>query len=189
MPTYMPILFVAPSPESETLGGPLLGLIQNIRADEIRPILKKHGLDAIEADKWYPLQSVLNVFRDIIESRENVNEELVAIAVKTVDTAALPPEINSVEGALGFIGQLVKSTNRYVPDDYGIFVDINSPHYALVTNNTPLPETPIFGYLWGLINRFKAPDQIFSVKALPTEPGSPVVFSVRWGLPDELEEN
>lgn len=188
MSAYIATLFVAPSSESEVLGTTASSLVQNVRADHIQPILSKHGLEVIEADKWYPMQIVLDVFKDIVESRENVVEDLVAVGIKTVETAPLPPTVNSVESALVFIDQAAKLTSRHVPPEFGAPLRVVEAQHALVTNNIPYPNQLLYGYIWGLVNRVKAPDHIFSIQALPDEPAKPTVFSVRWGLPDELEE-
>jgi hypothetical protein len=189
MPTYIATLFVAPSPEAETLGASGASLIQNVRAEHIQPILKKHGLESIEVDKWYPMQLTLDIIKDIVESRENVLEDLVAVGVKAVETAPLPSEINSIESALFFIDRAVKLTSRYIPDEFGAPLQILSKQHILVTNNIPYPAELLYGYIWGLVNRFKAPDEIFSIRTQPEESGKPAVISVKWGLPDELEDD
>jgi hypothetical protein len=53
----------------------------------------------------------------------------------------------------------------------------------------PYPFQLVYGYVWGLVNRFKTPDQVFSIRVLPEEAGKPIVISVKWGLPDELDED
>jgi hypothetical protein len=189
MPPYIATTFVAPSPEAETLGGAALSLTGNVRAEDIKLILQKHGLEAIEADKWYPMQLTLDIMKDIVESRENVLEDLVAVGIKTVETAPVAPEVNSIESALSFMNQTVKLISRHIPDDYGVPIQIVDEGHILVTNNMPYPFQLVYGYVWGLVNRFKSPDQIFSIRVLPEEAGKPVVISVKWGFPDELEED
>src|SRR5258708_2196464 len=189
MAVYVATLFVAPSANAESIGAAMAGWTENIRAEDIQPILKKHGLETIEPEKWYNMQVLLNVVKDIVESRNNVLEDLTAVGIKTVETMPLSPEVNSIESALNFINQAVRLTSRNIPDEFGVLLKVVTPQHFLVTNNSPFPEANVYGYLWGLVNRFKAPDHIFTIHALPKEQGTPTVFSIKWGLPDELEQD
>ena len=190
MSEYVAVTFVAPSPNAQVLGSAMSSYVQNIRAEELQPVLKKYGLESIEPNQWYPMQLTLDLFRDIVKRGENVNEALVAVGIKTVETVPLPPEINSVETAMGFIQRAVHSQIvRNVPEGYGIPLQFLEKNHILATNNIPYPSSLLYGYLWGLVNRFKAPDQIFSIHPLTAEAGRPTVFSVKWGLPDEVEMN
>ena len=71
------------APNAEVLGVAMLALPVCLKADEIMPLLKKHGFADIDAEKWYPQQSIVNLYRDIEEGRSNVSESLVAIGINS----------------------------------------------------------------------------------------------------------
>ncbi|MEP7286552.1 MAG: hypothetical protein ABI947_12375 [Chloroflexota bacterium] len=82
---------VASSPEAEVMGTGLLGLIKNLRADDVLPYLQRYGLDSIDADHWYPHQLSLDFQRAIEESHINSTDNLVAIGMAVMEKAPFPP--------------------------------------------------------------------------------------------------
>ena len=192
MSSYLPVPFVSPSPQAEMMGGPvLLALIENMRADEIQPILQKYGLDSIGVHSWYPMQQFLDLFKDIVEKKENVNEELVAIGVAGLDTVItlLSPQLDSVESALLFIDQVTPLQCRNIPIGFGAPAQIVGPKHALLFNNMPFDHRTLYGIAWAMVNRYKLPDETFVIKVLPPEEGKPTTFDIRWGTLEELEED
>jgi hypothetical protein len=188
MSDYVPTPYVAPYPNSESLGASIFSLVENMRAEDIQPILKKHGLESITADQWYPLQSILDALKDIVESKQNVLEDMSAIGIRTGETYPFPPEINSIEAALLAINAGVRATTRGIPEQYGIIIENIGEKHLLIKNNIPFPLETLHGYLWGLASRFKAPDEIFRLEILPEEPGKPTVISLKYGLQEDLED-
>ena len=186
--TYIPIPFVAPSPDSEVLGQLYLAFIQNLRAEEIQPILKKHGMEDMRGDQWYPVQTILDIYKDIIDGRENVNDELVAIGMKGVDTVPFPPEIHDIPSAINYIDQSSKLYSRNIPDDYGFHTIVVGKKHLHVIKNHPHPTASGYGLIWAVVNRFKGADEVFTVNTFPDEVGKPTIFDVRWGLPEEMED-
>src|SRR5215207_2565726 len=91
---------VALSPQSEISGRLVLAFTQNLHRDEMRPILLKYNLEPTDPDGWYPQQRLLDVFRDIQAGNSNVAQTLVAIGMKGAETAAYPPEIDSIKTAM-----------------------------------------------------------------------------------------
>lgn len=96
--------YISSSPNAELLGAALLALVQNINAEEIKPLLARHGLDNIDLMQWYSEQKVLDLLKAIEEGTANVTENLVAIGMKAIETIPFPPEINSIEAFLNLSG-------------------------------------------------------------------------------------
>ena len=65
MGIYIAQQFIASSPDQELIGQMALGNTQNIRHDEIEPLLKKYRLQNIDPNHWYPHQMILDMYREI----------------------------------------------------------------------------------------------------------------------------
>ncbi|MCU0497210.1 MAG: hypothetical protein MUF87_07665 [Anaerolineae bacterium] len=184
MPPYVAQMFVSPSPDALQLGAPMQALLSNIRTEELRPILAKHGLTEIKADHWYPMQIFLDVFRDIVDRQSGVTLDLIAIGIRGVETSApFPPEIDTLEKGLAMMDYVSRHVNvKNVPPEFGYPVTKIEEGHLHLTNNTPIPDDSIYGYIWGITNRLKKADDVFFIIALPkTSPEQPTTFEILWG--------
>lgn len=180
---YVAQKLVASRPDSLTLGQLALGNIQNIVRDEIEPLLKKYGLEDIQPDQWYPVQNILDLYREISEGNTNVTQNLVAIGKKGAEVGPLPPEINSLDAWLDILPFYYPQVIRNMVDGEGFKVHRIGEHHVHIIDNTPYPEDLMYGYFWGLVARLKPRQNIFVVCVVdnphPTEePGT--VFEVKW---------
>lgn len=73
-------------------------------------ILEKHGLGAIRADQWYPIQPYLDVYREIYERIGA--KTMKTIGRKVPEKAFWPPEITTVEQALASIDVAYRMNHR-----------------------------------------------------------------------------
>jgi len=80
------------NPEMEITGQTLLAYLDNVQVDIIGPIFKKHGMMDIEPEKWYPLQPVLDVLKEL-SSGQNATANLVAVGVKIAEYGVQPEDI------------------------------------------------------------------------------------------------
>jgi hypothetical protein len=81
------------NPEMEISGQTLQAYVNNVQADIIRPIFRKYRmLPDIESKKWYPLQPVLDVLKELSKS-SNATTNLVAIGVKIAEYGVEPEDI------------------------------------------------------------------------------------------------
>jgi hypothetical protein len=176
--------FVTSTPKSEVLGQLFLIFFNNLADAEIKPLLKKHNLERIEPERWYPQQVMFDVFREIHDKTSNVTDNLVAVGMKAVEAAAAPPGICSVESALGML-QVIHDLNvRNGVEGEGFPVKILGKGHAHVTNNTPYPDDAFYGYLWGLVRRFVLPGRSFTVRSLAADGNdeASTVFDVTWNV-------
>lgn len=183
MTRYVAQPFVAGSPDAMVIGQTVLAFSQNLHKEVVAPLLPKYGLDNIDPEAWYPHQSWMNVLREVSEGPDSTTT-LVALGRMVVETAAMPPEINSIPQMLELLHTIHHMNLRNVPADEGYrIVEMGDKHYY-VYHNTPNPDDAIYGFLWGLAARFKGRNEQFVVRHLENpdpenEPGT--LFEVKWG--------
>ena len=176
---YIAKQFVAGTPEALVIGQTVKAFAENLEAEIIEPLLPKYGLDNLDPEKWYPHQAWMNVLRDVSELPGG-NNALVALGKKVVETALMPPEIDSIPKVLHALHAIHHLNLRNVPEDEGYTIEEVSERLYRVVHNTPNPKDAIYGFIWGLAQRFRAPGEPFTVRIVESEhPGG--VFEVAWG--------
>ena len=155
--------YVASSPDAEILGAVLLSFVQNVKADELMPFLKKYGLDEMDPNKWYPQQLILDFYKGMADNTINMSENMVAIGIKSVETVPQNPDAKTLEQAILTSNATNKVILRNVPEDEGFAIAESRPGYLLVIDNTPYPADAMYGYFWGLARRYKTPGGGFRV--------------------------
>jgi hypothetical protein len=175
---------VASTPNAEIIGQAMLGIVNNLRHDELLPLLTQYGVEKIDPERWYPQQIFLDIYRDMQDGKINSSENMVAIAVKIVETAVFPPGINSVETMIQAISMIYKSNIRNVPETEGYWGEIVGPGHAVVKDNSPYLPDSTYGFIWALVKRFRPEGSQFVVRILNPNAGvtddEPVVFDVTW---------
>jgi hypothetical protein len=188
MTGYIAQKFVAPSPDAEVLGQILQIFTINMYAEDIQPILHKNNVSEFDFTRWYSMQLVLDILKDIYESDSHVTEKLVAISMMS---AANLPEGQTVRSALEMVNQRMWQSSRNIPEGFGTSVRSLSEKHLQLFYNAPYPEHATYGYIWGIVNRFKPTNDVFVVRIIDnlndaTHPG--ICFDVKWGLsPQEVE--
>ncbi|MFP4323383.1 MAG: hypothetical protein ACLFTK_13095 [Anaerolineales bacterium] len=176
--------FVAGTPQAEVAGQTVLAFSENLEADRIRELLPKHGLGDIDPEAWYPHQYWMNVLKEINDTMDNPTSVFVAFGKKVVETAVMPPEIQTPEDVLAMLHAIHHANLRNIPEDEGYAVEqIGTGHYH-VYENTPNPSDAIYGFLWGLMQRFTKDNEDFIIIPLDNphpddKPGT--LFEVKWG--------
>lgn len=176
---YIAKPFVAGTPEALVLGQVVQAFLSNLESYVIQPLLPKYGLENIDPEKWYPHQSWFNVLKELSEMPGG-STALVAFGKKVVETAVMPPEINSIPKILAALHAIHHMNLKNIPADEGYWLEEVEDQVIYVYHNTPNPPDAIYGFIWGLVQRFRAPGEAFMVRILPSDhPGG--VFEVRWG--------
>lgn len=180
---YVAKPFIAGTPQAEVIGQVVMAFSQNLEADLIAPLLPKYGLDNVDPEKWYSHQNWMNVLRDLNQMPGSMSA-FVAFGKQVVETAAMPPEIDSIPKALELLHAIHHLNLRNIPQDEGYSVRQIDPKHYHVYHNTPNPEDAIYGFIWGLAARYKAPNEHFTVRKMdnpnPEEiPGT--LYDVTWG--------
>ena len=181
---YVATKFAASSPNAEIMGSVLVGFLTNLRAEDIRPILKTYHLEEIDVNKWYPQQLILDFDKAVAEQKVNATDNLVAIGIKLIDSVPLNPETKTVEDAIRSLDVIARAVVRNVPTEEGFRIVESRPGYALVVANTPWPDDLVYGYLWATVRRYKPANANFTVKEVKNQqpdvnPG--VAYDITWG--------
>ncbi len=146
--------FTAFDPETEVIGQAMLALVECVNKDHILPILRRHGLEHIEPDRWYPQQLWLDVFRDVASNTSSALFDLVAIGIKFVETARFPEGIDSIEEALIAVNDSYQMNHRggYAGE---MSVVIMGPRHVQVIDHTPYADDFTYGVIYALARRFR----------------------------------
>lgn len=174
-------------PETEVSGRAMLALLECIVADEITPILQKHGIDqdSLKADDWYPLQRWLDVLSDIKNVKDFQSTlNLVDIGRTYAKTAYLADNINSLEDALIAINDTYQLNHRngYAGE---MVIIIMGPGHLQVVDHTPYPGNFTYGMIYGLAHRFRPEGVLPIVRHDDTQPcrergDDSCTFDVTW---------
>ena len=185
MKKYVAQPFIAGSPKAEVIGQAVLAFAENLESDLVKPLLPKHGLDKVEPDGWYSHQAWMDVLKEMNDTLGGQAQfAFVAFGRKVVEKAAMPPEIQSIPDILNALHAIHHMNLRNIPEDEGYHIEkLDEKHYQ-VYENTPNPTDAIYGFIWGLVARFRQENEQFTVKIVDNpnpskQPG--VVYDVTWG--------
>ena len=181
---YVAKPFVAGTPQAEVIGQTMQAFVDNIAAPVIEPILKEHGLDEIEPDKWYPHQIWMDILKNIGESLGGeASSAYVAFGKQVVKNAIMPPEIKTIPDALNALHAIHHANLRNIPAKEGYSIEVVTEKHYIVYHNTPNPDDAIYGFLWGMAARFKQPDEMFLVQMIdnPAPEKARSAYEVKWG--------
>jgi hypothetical protein len=157
--------FKAFDPDSEVIGQQMLAFVQCVNQAEIMPYLEKHGLATIIPDKWYPLQSWLDVLRDLSSDRGgNAMFDLVSIGMKLVDTSVSPPGAEQIpfDEALGMVNAVNRLNHRNGDIGEYIIERVGDQHVQVIAR-VPYPDDFLYGMFYGGTRRFLPPGTRFTV--------------------------
>lgn len=148
--------YVAANSQAEVTGSAISSISMNLMGDEMRPILAEHGIEQIQDDAWYSQQITLDVLK---AAHKQLGDTLsmVAVGIQVIDSAELPP-IEDFGEAIGAIAQIYAMNHRNVSDGEGFNVERVSEQHIQVTNATPYPDDLIYGYVYGLVQRYCPPN-------------------------------
>ncbi|NDJ52288.1 MAG: hypothetical protein GYB68_04275 [Chloroflexi bacterium] len=181
---YIAEPYIAGSPDAMVNGRIVLGLSRNPRIEAVIPLLPKHCLDHAREDFWYPHQALLNLLYDVEqELGEAAWEVFVAFGQAAFEQSNLPTIGKDVPSALRALHAIHHALLRNVPAGEGFIVEGQGPGDMLVLNNTPYPDAAVYGYLWGLVNRYCPIQLMFRVRVIdnPDPQRALSAFNVSWG--------
>ncbi|NDJ78632.1 MAG: hypothetical protein GYB65_20475 [Chloroflexi bacterium] len=151
------------SPDAETIGQVHLSLLESINLDNYKDVLARHGMDEIDPERWYPMQSVVDLM-DEIGNRQGGMTDLVSIGIKLMETALLPPELEELPltHVLQGWNNIYLANNRGTdPGDFQIeFVD---DQHAIMHCRIPWPDDYTYGVFYGAARRWLPDSTDFTV--------------------------
>jgi hypothetical protein len=159
-------------PATELTGMTVMALIVNIHHADIAPILERHGLDRVDPQRWYPLQSVLNVLSDVSENPDAMaNFVSIGMAAANIGYNALADSAKkmSLDQFFTLYGQVYQERHRgdagYVTSD-----KLNN-HHLVIRMKIPYPDDLYYGVIYGYVRQFLSRSKTpFSLKYDETQP-------------------
>lgn len=149
-------------PKLEVKGQAALSLVENIRAEEIKPMLEKHGFSHIDPDQWYSAQDFLNMLNDLAKESDFMTN-LVAIGLKLAEQAPMPPEVETLEQLLPMYDVAYQMNHRNA-DAGQILCEQMDDRYYKFTLNDIYPDDLSYGSIYGFAKRFLPDGTQFTVK-------------------------
>lgn len=174
-------------PKLQLYGQSTRALIENMNYDVVRPHLAQHGLDDIDPDGWYAMQSILEVFNALLE-QGGAMADFVAIGMKAAELSPLPPELEQMTFAqfMQLYAERVYPA-RHQGGDPGTFaVEHTGPNALHVIIANVYPDDVMYGLVYGFAKRFMGQRGIpFIVEYKPDTPtreqgGEQTVIQVSW---------
>lgn len=170
---------VAVGDETQVIGQVMLAFLDNLRAEEVKPLLAKIGLNDIEPETWYPQQVFVDLYQQL--EQQGQSESIVAIGMKTLDALAFPPEVNDIPGALQILPAMYGQIHQNLPPEEGWDITLVSDQHIQVVFNSPYSDHAAFGYLYSIARRFRPQGATFTVRPERFGTGGPALFNVTWG--------
>lgn len=167
---------------SEVLGIAMVAFLEALSPDVAHQLLLNHGLDpnGISGDVWYPLQTLLDMYRAVGTNEYNVTEDYVSLGMKITDAAPFPPNMPTLEVALHSLGETYRLAHRNVTER-GWSAEMMGEREALVTADNPYPDDLCYGLLWALVRRHAPKGSSFQIIPQPLDdPHDPLLFRVTW---------
>lgn len=147
-------------PNLELNGQTTLALLQNINQDATRPYLAQHGLDNIDPEAWYPVQSILDVLNDVA-TEGNPMSHFVAIGIKAAELGDLPPNI-TFEKFIQMYGEVFLQRHRN--GDPGTIESFAvGPNHMQVNCDVVYPDHVMYGLIFGYARRILSDDRHYTV--------------------------
>jgi hypothetical protein len=174
------------SPDAEILGQGLIGYKEAIGAENFRSFFEQHGLGSVVPDQWYPYQSLINVFNEMVEASAGRMFDFVSIGIKMAENGLYPPGVGNLPFAqiVGLLGEASKMNVR--GSDLGeITVEPIAEKHVKVTARQPLPDDLGYGLMYGLGRRFLPKGTHVTVIYDETMPrrdhgGPTTTFHIKW---------
>jgi hypothetical protein len=174
-------------PNAEIIGQNVLGFLQCITSDQVLPYLKKHGLEHVEPDQWYPLQKWLDVLSDLSVAAEGgAMQNFVSIGMTIAETAIYPPEYEAMpfEQKLAISNDIYQMQHRngYVGEQHP---ELLGPGEIKLSIKSPYPDDLAYGVLWGQARRFLPRGSNFVIEyddaiRRRDDGGEVTIYHIRW---------
>lgn len=162
----MPHYYQTFDPKAELNGTSAMMFSNSIMHDDLEDILKRRGLDSIDPNGWYPLQSLLDVFNDIAEGR-NASSTFVSIGMATAELSInqmLSADLKSLSLAEFWQSYPDVWLARHRKGDVGyVTCVVEDERNITLTFRAPYPDDMIYGLVYGYTRYFRPKGSHFSV--------------------------
>ncbi len=172
-------------PNAEIIGQNLMSTVVHLNRESVQPFLKRHGLDDIDPEKWYPLSQWMAVLNDI-EDEGGGMMDFVSLGLAIAETAVLPPEVDNASFEEFCEGMDYAYQMNHRNGDVGHYIaEKVADGHMKVSVTAPYPDDQAYGVLYGFARRFLPKGTSFSVKYDEDVPrmekgGDRTIIHIRW---------
>lgn len=174
--------FVAFNPNVEVSGRSLAITIEAM-GEAIRPVLSQFGFSHVDQNAWYPLQDLLDLFREIASGDFQSTLDLVGIGMKAPGLAFWPPEIQDIVDALYSIDAAYKMNHRNGEIGHYRTSQVGDREMEIYAEN-PYPCDMDYGIIYGIARQYLKSPETLVVEHLHGEcrknNGETCTYRVRW---------
>lgn len=150
------IRYLSFEPNVELTGRTVLAFITNIMHEDMAAILKKHDLDQIDPDSWYPLQHVLDILSELANGPNSTSNFVsIGMAAANLGIQGLPPAVQQLPLA-EFFNQYEKIyQTRHRGGDAG-YMRVEQPdaRHIIIRAHNPYPDDINYGVIYGYTRHF-----------------------------------
>lgn len=153
-------------PKAELSGATAYAFLININHENIENILRAHHLDNIDPERWYPVQSVLDVMSDISEGFDySSNFVAIGLAAGELGLKNLPPGAEKFSIEDFFVAYEKIYLTRHRNGDAGwIKTEKAGDSHLIVHARCPYPDDVTYGVLYAYARRFTPPGKRFILR-------------------------
>lgn len=167
--------------DAESLGQILQVFLISVQLNEYEHILAKHGLTEIDANTWYPLRMVLEIFEEIQKS-PNGMQNLVSIGMKVTEVIDFKSQFPTFKEMLVKLNPMEKELHRNSPGEW--IVQQISDNCIEIIDSTVWPHDLEFGVLYGMARLYRD-EKRYTVErvAVETDPdtGDEIgIYHIEW---------
>jgi hypothetical protein len=154
----------------EVLGNSILSALEAMKVAPQRAqrIFAEHGITQPNKSAWYPVDSVLRAYRDIL--KQIGPNTMKQVGRNIPKNAEFPTGLTTVEEALKSLNLAYRMNHRGQGDIGGYHSAANGARSALITCDNPYPCAVDEGLVEAIAERFKPRDAFFI--RLQHEPGA-----------------
>jgi hypothetical protein len=175
-------------PGLEVAGLTTLSFVNNLDSVNYAELVAKHGLDNVDTEAWYPLNSVFGLFNDIVAQNRG-SSPFVAMGIKIAEQSPFPPELRN---KLTLVGILDGWQDHYEASHRGgtfppvITKKVDDKHYRLILSEHHLyPFDLVYGMAYGFCRLLLGVEANFTVKYDEVhtpygDHGDKVIIHVSW---------
>lgn len=177
--------FTAFDPQSQVAGAALLAFLDCLNHESITSHVERHGLQAIDPEAWYPLQTALDVMRDIAAYNGGAMFDFVSLGLAATEYMHLPDGYRNlaIDEALTLLNHVHQTNHR--GDAGGYAFEMLEPGHVRVIARLPYPDDLIYGIMYGFLRNHLPQNTFFTVTYDETTPrrdegGEATVFHLHW---------
>lgn len=138
--------------EAQSMGLVLQAFLVSVQREEYQDILEKHAISNFEANTWYPMELILEIF-ETLQTNTNSIQNLVSIGIKVVDVIDFKSRFPTLMDLLNYLPQLEHELHKNNPGWWQI--SRPSQNCIEIQDHTVWPHDLEYGVLYGFTNLYQ----------------------------------